>query len=109
MMRLGDLLAALGIAEAELLRWIDSGWVHPEGEPGAWIFRDIDVARVRLIIEIRHDLEIDEDALPVVLSLLDQLYGLRRDLGALCGAVAAQPPEVRAAIAAALAAARGEG
>src|SRR5690348_11566791 len=105
MIDLGELLATAGIAEAELRTWIESDWIHPEGEPGAWIFRDIDVARVRLIIEIR-DLEIGDEALPLVLSLLDQLYGARRHLGALCGAVAAQPPEVRAAIAAAIGTAR---
>jgi chaperone modulatory protein CbpM len=57
---------------------------------------------------MRRDLAIDADAVPVVLSLLDQLYGLRRELGALCGAVAAQPAAVRQAIEAALRE-RGEG
>jgi chaperone modulatory protein CbpM len=87
---------------AELTLWIDSGWVRPEGEPGNWLFHEVDVARVRLIVEIRHDLAIDAEAVPVVLSLLDQLYGLRRELGALCGAVGAQPEPIRQAIAAAL-------
>jgi len=87
---------------AELALWIDSGWVRPEGEPGNWLFHEVDVARVRLIVEIRHDLAIDVDAVPVVLSLLDQLYGLRRELSALCGAIAAQPEATRQAIAAAL-------
>jgi chaperone modulatory protein CbpM len=57
---------------------------------------------VRLIIEIRHELAIDDETVPVVLSLVDQLYGLRRELGALCGAIAAQPEATRQAIAAAL-------
>ena len=87
---------------AELTSWIDSGWVRPEGEPGGWLFHEVDVARVRLIVEIRHDLAIDADSVPVLLSLLDQLYGLRRELGALCRAVAAQPEATRQAIAAAL-------
>jgi chaperone modulatory protein CbpM len=97
------LLAEIGALDAaELTLWIDSGWVRPEGEPGQWLFHEVDVARVRLIVEIRHDLAIDADAVPVVLSLLDQLYGLRRDFGALCGAIAAQPEATRQAIAAAL-------
>ena len=86
----------------ELGRWIDSGWVRPEGEPGDWLFHEVDVARVRLIIEIRQDLALGDEAVPVVLSLLDQLYGLRREFAALCGAVAAQPEATRQAIAAAL-------
>lgn len=98
-----SLLNEIGALDAaELTAWIDNGWVRPEGEPGAWLFREVDVARIRLIVEIRHDLAIDAEAMPVVLSLLDQLYGLRRELGALCGAVAAQPEATRQAIAAAL-------
>jgi chaperone modulatory protein CbpM len=97
------LLAEIGALDAaELTTWIDSGWVRPEGEPGGWLFREVDAARVRLIVEIRHDLAIDADSVPVILSLLDQLYGLRRELGALCGAVAAQPEPTRRAIADAL-------
>jgi chaperone modulatory protein CbpM len=98
-----SLLREIGALDAaELTLWIDSGWVRPEGEPGAWLFHEVDVARVRLIVEMRRDLAIDADAVPVVLSLLDQLYGLRRELGALCGAVAAQPEATRQAIEAAL-------
>jgi chaperone modulatory protein CbpM len=104
-----SLLREIGALDAaELTLWIDSGWVRPEGEAGAWLFREVDVARVRLIVEMRRDLAIDADAVPVVLSLLDQLYGLRRELGALCGAIAVQPEPTRLAIAAALRK-RGEG
>jgi chaperone modulatory protein CbpM len=98
-----SLLHEIGALEAaELTAWIDSGWVRPEGEPGAWLFREVDVARIRLIVDIRRDLAIEADSVPVVLSLVDQLYGLRRELSALCGAVAAQPEATRQAIAAAL-------
>lgn len=103
MIALDKLLQTAGIEEAELRRWIDSGWVLPEGETGRWFFYDVDVARIRLIAEIQHDLAIDDEAVPVVLLLLDQLYGLRRELNALCGAIAAQPGGVREAIIAAIA------
>jgi hypothetical protein len=55
-------------------------------------------SRVSLILEIRHEFAIDDEALPLVLGLLDQVYALRRQLGRLCDAVAAQPPNVQAAI-----------
>jgi chaperone modulatory protein CbpM len=64
----------------DLDRWISNAWIRPDGRPGAYAFHDIDVARVRLIQELRDDLDIDEMALPVVLLLLDQLYDLRRRL-----------------------------
>ena len=82
----------------ELEHWIAERWVLPEGAAGAYLFREVDVARVHLIVELRRDLAIDEEHLPVVLRLLDQVYQLRHRLRALTAAVDAQPAEVREAI-----------
>jgi len=87
------------LAPADLERWIAAELVRPDGEKGRWRFREIDVARIRLILELRDVLEIDEPALPTVLSLLDQLYGLRRRMRALNEAMETMiAPEVRAAL-----------
>ncbi len=84
---------------ADLDRWIAEQYIRPEGEPGAWRFQEIDVARIRLIIELRDTLEITEPALPTVLSLLDQLYELRRQMRQLNAAMEATlPVEMRAAL-----------
>jgi chaperone modulatory protein CbpM len=64
----------------DLERWISNDWVRPDGQEGDYAFRDIDVARVRLIQELRDELEVDERSMSVVLLLLDQLYDLRRRL-----------------------------
>lgn len=69
-----------GLRRPDLERWIANQWVRPDGGPGNYLFREIDVARVVLIQELRDDLQIDEEALPVVLSLMDQVYDLRRRL-----------------------------
>jgi chaperone modulatory protein CbpM len=91
------------IETAELERWCAEGWVRPEREADQLRFGEIDVARVRLICELRIDLAIDDDALPVVLDLMDQVHGLRGRLAALGRALAAEPLEVRRRIAAAIA------
>ena len=67
------------------------------GETG-YLFHDFDVARVRLIVELKRDLAIDEEAMPVLLNLLDQVYTMRRRMKALRAALAALPPESRAAL-----------
>lgn len=86
------------VAVAEIESWVGSAWLRPAGEPGRWLFAEVDVARVRLIAELR-TLRIDEEAMPVVLSLLDQLYATRRDLRTVLDAVEqAAPPEVRTAV-----------
>ena len=96
-----ELVAAIGALEKEALqRWIDLGWVIAVRDLPELRFDAADVARVRLICELHYDLSIEEDSMPVVLSLLDQLYTERRALRALISAVAAQPDNVRASIAA---------
>jgi chaperone modulatory protein CbpM len=77
---------------SDLARWIANDWVRPDGRQGAWQFEEIDVARVRLICELRFDMRIDEEALPVVLLLLDQLYRMRRQVLALGVALEQLPP-----------------
>ena len=67
-----------GLRREDLERWIGNAWVRPDDQGGSYMFQEIDVARVRLIVELRDEMEVDEHALPVVLGLLDQLYDSRR-------------------------------
>ena len=63
-----------GVDAGTLRVWIAQEWVRPRHEAGEPAFEEIDVARVRLIVELRDELEVGEPAIPVVLSLLDQLH-----------------------------------
>lgn len=96
-----ELFAMIGRLEAEALReWVELGLV--QGAPGeAQAFDEADVARVRLICELRYELDVEEESLPVILSLMDQIYDLRRSVRALAAAIGDEPDEVRARIAAA--------
>jgi chaperone modulatory protein CbpM len=95
------------LPEVELTSWIARGWVLPDrvGPDSAvaeWEFHDIDVARVRLIHDLYHAMAIDEATMPLVLSLLDQVYELRGTLRELLRALEAQPDDVRSTLLAAL-------
>jgi chaperone modulatory protein CbpM len=90
------------LGEPELIAWIERGWVRPEEASGGPIFHDIDVARVRLIHDLRTAMRIEDETIPLILSLLDQVYDLRAGLRAVLRAVAAQPAPVRDAIQAAI-------
>jgi chaperone modulatory protein CbpM len=83
----------VGLDPAEVQRWIDNAWIRPDGEPGRYHFQDIDVARVRLIVQLRDDLGVDETALPVVLSLMDQLYETRRQMRRICTVIETSVPD----------------
>jgi len=86
------------LPEIELTGWVERGWVLPEADDSGWVFHEIDVARVRLIYDLRHDMDVTEETMPLVLSLLDQMYELRGRLRAVLQAVEAQPADVRQAI-----------
>ena len=99
MIALEELLRRVaGLDRREIARWVENRWVLPERREKTWIFHEIDVARVELILEIRREFAIDDEALSLVLGLLDQVYDLRGQLGRLADALAAQPPEIQAAI-----------
>ena len=82
----------------ELGRWIENRWVLPDEEEGRWLFHEVDIARVELILEIRREFAVDDEAMALVLGLLDQLYSLRRQMRRLSAALECQPPEIRDAI-----------
>ncbi len=91
------------IGRTLIIDWIARGWVRVDGaDPDGWRFAEIDIARVQLIRELRIDLEVDEQALPVVLSLVDQVHGLRRSLERAIRALDGQPDSVRELVLAAL-------
>jgi chaperone modulatory protein CbpM len=92
MITVQTLSRTVGVAEAEITRWVELTWLRPDGSPGGWVFHEVDVARVRLIAELR-ELHMDEDAMPVVLSLLDQLYATRRRMRLLQQAVEEAAPD----------------
>ena len=108
MMSVRELLIRVeGLTVAELRLSVRRGWVRPSrqvsdgaGRPRQRLrFLEVDAARLRLIRELRHDFDIDDEALPLVLSLLDRVYSLRADLRCLTEAIAEQPEPVRRRIA----------
>ena len=103
MMRVDDLVTAISaLRRNDLESWIREELVVPRQEAGTLLFTDMECARVRLICTLHYELEIDADTLPVVLSLVDQLYEIRQRLLSLTAAVTAQDKTIQAAIIAAL-------
>lgn len=84
-----------GVSRAELDEWVSRQWITPTHRGREVMFAEIDVARIRLIKELHSDLAVDAEAMPVLLSLIDQMYGLRRQLRVLCDAIEHQPEPVR--------------
>lgn len=93
----------------ELRLWVREGWVRPAlGESGPR-FDELDVARIRLLCDLRSEMALPGEAVPVVLALIDRLHQTRRELRCLADALADQPEPVRRAVLARYRARRGEG
>jgi len=93
-----------GLSEDRLYGWTTEGLVRPTLEAGEVFYREVDVARLRLLVTLEDDLAVERDTVPVVVELLDQIHGLRRALRVLGKAVGQQPDPVRAEIRATVAA-----
>lgn len=100
MKTLSEVTVMLGrIERIELVSWIERGWIVPAEESDEEpVLSDLDVARATLICDLRRDLAVEEETVPLVLALLDQVYALRRRLNVLTDAVMEQPDEVRRSI-----------
>lgn len=79
----------------ELRLWVREGWVRPASGDAGPVFDEVDVARIRLLCDLRKEMALPTDALPVVLTLIDRLHETRRDLRHLTEAVEEQPETVR--------------
>jgi chaperone modulatory protein CbpM len=104
MMRADEIVEAIAeLRRSDLDAWLSEKLIFAQEREGEPIFSAMECARIRLICTLRYGLEIDPETLPVVLSLVDQLYQTRQRLLSLAAAVAAQGESVQAAVIAALA------
>lgn len=94
-----QVMMEIGVSEGDLQLWIEQRWILPHKRDEGFAFDDVDLARARLIRELRGDLMVNEEAIPVVLSLLDQVHALRRALARINGAIDMASPATKAEIA----------
>ena len=74
--RLTEVENVCGVTRTTIIEFIRREWIVPaKAEPLE--LDDEDLARLRLIRELREDLGVNDEAIPVILHLLDQLYRFR--------------------------------
>lgn len=69
--------------------------VIPEQSEQGLVYHSIDVARLELACELHDQYDMEADALSMMISLIDQMHGLRAELREVLTAVEAQPEPVR--------------
>ncbi len=87
-----------GIDRSTVETYVERTWVRPVEKSSTVYFEEIDVARIRLINHMKQEFMVDDEAMDIVLSLLDQLYGARERMRCLTRAIEQQPRRVQAEI-----------
>jgi chaperone modulatory protein CbpM len=78
-----DFLARTGIDRDTLEIWIEEEWLIPGRDTGEPMFSAADLARARLILDLRTELGVNREGVGIVLHLVDQLHSLRHAVSAL--------------------------
>lgn len=98
-----DVLARItGLTALRLDAWIAQTWVRPVRAEAGPVFDDADLARLHLIHDLTECFGVNEEAIPIILSLVDEVQTLRAGLRALDRAIAAHDAGTADAIAARL-------
>src|SRR5918998_4293699 len=75
--------------------WIEAGWLVPERAGPERAFSELDLARARLIRDLREGMGVNEEGIGIALALLDQVHGLRRALRRVSSALQGLPEPLR--------------
>ncbi|MDK2776548.1 MAG: chaperone modulator CbpM [Pseudomonadota bacterium] len=99
MMTENEVLQRIGRLDRERLQLcIRHTWVRPLLSAQGHVFDETDLARLTLITELTEDLGVNDEALPLILNLLDEVNTLRRHMRAVDQALGEQGTEVCAAV-----------
>lgn len=77
--------------------WVRQGLIKPADE-AAQDYSEADIARAELIRTLEDELGFAEEDVPVLLSLIDQIHGLRSELRGLLEALDDLPPDMRTTV-----------
>jgi chaperone modulatory protein CbpM len=94
-----EVVARFSRLDAHVLEhWIAVGWLKPSRGDEGFLFDETDIARMHLLCDLCYEMELRDEEMTMVLSLVDQLHSARAMLKAMTSAVHSQPDEIREAI-----------
>jgi chaperone modulatory protein CbpM len=85
----------LGIDVTVVEFWITEGWLRPHMSAGRRDFRQADMARGRLILDLVQRMGVNDAGVDVVMDLIDQIHGLRDAVAMVKSAIETQDEETR--------------
>ncbi len=72
---LNETCAEAGVDRRLFLEFVQQDWIHAHPEDELW--SEEDALRARLIFELQRDFGVNDEAIPIILHLLDQIYSIR--------------------------------
>ncbi len=78
-LRIEEVCRFTRIEEDVILRFVNEEWIYPK-ELVELGFDEEDLARIHLIEELRQDFGVNDEAVPIILHLIDQLNCLQIEI-----------------------------
>jgi chaperone modulatory protein CbpM len=75
-----EFLSRTQLDQETLEVWIEEQWLIPDETAGEPAFSEIDLARAKLIWELKQDMGVNDEGIGIILDLLDQVHSLRQAL-----------------------------
>ena len=73
-----DFLFRAQLDQETLEVWIEEEWLIPSETTGEPEFSEADLARAKLIRDLKHDMGVNDEGVGIILNLLDQMHTLRK-------------------------------
>jgi chaperone modulatory protein CbpM len=89
-----EIVTQVRIEATVLNHWVEAGWLVPRRGTSDQEFSEVDLARAHLIRDLQ-SLGANDESIPVILDLVDQLHGVRRLLQEVLSTIKDRPtPEL---------------
>ena len=73
-----EFLSRTQLDQETLEVWIVEQWLIPDEKAGEPAFSEIDLARAKLIRNLKQDMGVNNEGIGIILDLLDQVHSLRQ-------------------------------
>lgn len=78
--KLEEVCTECGLELSRIEYFISSEWVSL-ADPGERMLDEEDIARVRLIVELQDRFGVNDEAIPIILNLIDQIHCIQGKAG----------------------------
>ena len=79
LIRIEDSFEICGVERELIIRFIEEDWVHPADQESLGLDEE-DLARIRLIKELREDFGVNDEGISIILPLIDQLNRIQLEI-----------------------------